>query len=69
MNSTAAIDRTKTPSLARFERRLAKARVIIHEMIEAVEDLEDTARIERAKSASKGQPRLHWNDVKSKLGI
>jgi hypothetical protein len=69
MNNSTAIGRSKTPSLVRFERRLAKARVIIHEMIEAMEDLEDAARIERAKSASKGKPRLRWDDVKSKLGV
>ena len=68
--SNAALTETKPPgNWTQLNKQLARAKSLLRQMRETVEDIEDARTIERAKRANGSKPRIPWAQVKKELQL
>ena len=66
--SNAALTRTKSQGdWTLLNKQLARAKTLLRQMRETVEDIEDARTIELARHANKNKPRIPWATVKKLL--
>ena len=68
--SNAALARSKPEAdWALLNKQVARARSLLRQMRDTIEDIEDARIIERVKKAHGHRPRIPWSRVKKELGL
>jgi len=66
--SNAALTEAKPPAnWTELNKQLARAKSLLRQMRQTVEDIEDARTIERAKRVNGNKPRIPWAQVKREL--
>ena len=54
---------------ARLQRQVTRAKTVLRELRETLEDMEDRLELARAIKRNKGKPGIPWEQVKKELGL
>jgi hypothetical protein len=61
--------KTASARLPELDRQIAKGKVVLRQLRDALEDLDDRRELARAKKRNAGKPGTSWEAVKKELGL
>jgi len=69
VSTTIARNKRRSARRPRLDRQTARARAVLRELRDTLEDLDDRQELARAKKRNAGKPGTDWDTVKKESGL
>lgn len=69
MSIASVSNKSRPPKLPDLDPLIARAKAVLHQLRDTLEDLEDRRDLTRAKQKNAGKPGTDWKTVKKELGL